>query len=580
MKAKLLPCFVTYLSVLVFGAISSTVAPIGCRKLSTDHDWPAPEVWEAAIPGVIQQNGSDAHGRLPDYRVRAENASIVQAAVRFASKHNIRLSVITTGHDQLGRSDAGSGLIIDLSLMNKVNVLDSFTPTMDGAASPEYSIDAPNVINPQQGVQAAVTFQPGVAGLALNYAVSPSGLFTVSGAAAGVAVSGGWGQNGGYGPLTAQYGLGVDQWLEAKIVTPDGELRIANRVCNQDLFWAIRGGGGGTFGVVVEATWKAHADIPMTGYNWYINSTITGLDVFDSETGSTPVSDAMQYLFGELPRLQEKGISAFIYVDVSSVRCYAVHTGNASGIANANAVWGPILSKMQSYPDMTPFQTKPYNFDNYRNFFDTTYGPLVLETGPKPQPRNHGIYPYDSRLLAPEHLRNPSIINALKGGLGTYGVLMTAPGSSQGSGEDTSANPGWRRAVVHLVDGPSASGLRTLAPDMGAYINEASVAKKNWTQSFWGANYARLSMIKSKYDPNMVFWQTPGINAHYMQSIDGRACLVLPPPLTPSEVPPPSDRVVPADPVADAQFLFGSLELIGVNYPAPGTQIGLQTESS
>lgn len=85
-------------------------------------------------------------------------------------------------------------------------------------------------------------------------------------------------------------------------------------------------------------------------------------------------------------------------------------------------------------------------------------------------------------------------------------------------------------------------------------------------------------MIKSKYDPNMVFWQTPGINAHYMQSIDGRPCLVLPPPLTPSEVPPPSDRVVPADPVADAQFLFGSLELIGVNYPAPGTQIGLQSE--
>lgn len=290
--------------------------------------------------------------------------------------------------------------------------------------------------------------------------------------AAGVAVSGGWGQNGGYGPLTAQYGLGVDQWLEAKIVTPDGELRIANSVCNQDLFWAIRGGGGGTFGVVVEATWKAHADIPMTGYNWYINSTITGSNVFNSETGSTPVSGAMQYLFRELPRLQEQGISAFIYVDVSSVRCYAVHPGNASGIANANAVWGPILSKMQSYPDMTPFQTKPYNFDNYKDFFDTTYGPLMLGTGPNPQPRNHGIYPYDSRLLAPEHLRDPSIISALKGGLGTYGVLMTAPGQSQGSGEDTSANPGWRRAVVHLVDGPSASGLRTLAPDMGAYINE------------------------------------------------------------------------------------------------------------
>lgn len=258
--------------------------------------------------------------------------------------------------------------------------------------------------------------------------------------AAGVAVSGGWGQNGGYGPLTAQYGLGVDQWLEAKIVTADGELRVANRVANADLFWAIRGGGGGTFGVVVEATWKAHAVVPMTGYNWYVNSTITGPDALDPETGATPINDAMQYLLGELPGLQERGISAFI--------------------------------KMQSFPNIQPFQTKPYDFDNYKDFFVTTYGPLAPKTGLEAPPRNHGIYPYDSRLLAPEHLRDPSIITALKGALGTYGVLMTAPGPSQGSGEDTSANPGWRRAVVHLVAGPDAGGLRTLAPDMGAYINE------------------------------------------------------------------------------------------------------------
>ncbi|KAF4311732.1 isoamyl alcohol oxidase [Botryosphaeria dothidea] len=576
MKAKPLLHLLAYLPALAL----ATTAPIGCRKLPTDANWPAPSIWEAAIPGVTRQNGSDAHGSLPNYRVRAQSASAVQAAVRFAAEHGIRLSVITTGHDQLGRSDAGSGLVIDLSLMDKVNVLESFAPSAEGAASPEYAVDAPNVIVPRDGVQAAVTFQPGVTGLALNYAVAPSGLFTTSGAAAGVAVSGGWGQNGGYGPLTAQYGLGVDQWLEAKIVTADGELRVANRESNADLFWAIRGGGGGTFGVVVEATWKAHVAVPMTGYNWYVNSTITGPDALDPETGATPINDAMQYLLGELPGLQERGISAFIYVDVSSVRCYAVHPGNASGVANANAAWGPILTKMQSFPNIQPFQTKPYDFDNYKDFFVTTYGPLAPKTGLEAPPRNHGIYPYDSRLLAPEHLRDPSIMTALKGALGTYGVLMTAPGPSQGSGEDTSANPGWRRAVVHLVAGPDAEGLRTLAPDMGAYINEASTEEKNWTHSFWGANYPRLSEIKAKYDPDMVFWQTPGINAHYMQSIDGRACLVLPPPLTPPRSPPPSDRVAPADPVADAQFLFGSLELIGATYPAPGTQIGLQSQSA
>lgn len=179
MKAKPLLHLLAYLPALAL----ATTAPIGCRKLPTDANWPAPSVWEAAIPGVTRQNGSDAHGSLPHYRVRAQSASAVQAAVRFAAEHGIRLSVITTGHDQLGRSDAGSGLVVDLSLMDKVHVLESFAPSAEGAASPNYTVDAPNVIVPRDGVQAVVTFQPGVTGLALNYAVAPSGLFTTSGAA-------------------------------------------------------------------------------------------------------------------------------------------------------------------------------------------------------------------------------------------------------------------------------------------------------------------------------------------------------------------------------------------------------------
>lgn len=291
-----------------------------------------------------------------------------------------------------------------------------------------------------------------------------------------VAVSGGWGQNGGYGPFTSQHGLGVDQWLEVKIVTPDGKLRVANEVTNPDLFWAIRGGGGGTFGVVVESTWKAYPVVPITGFNWYINSTLPSPTEADFETGQMPVSPAMEYLMSELPTLQEKGITAYLYVSANSIRCYAIHPGDRSGTANANAIWGPILSKMQSFPGMTPFQTKPYNFDNYKEFFDTTYGPLNSTEGQTSQPRNRGIVPFDSRLLAAEHLTSPNISWALRGTRGHYGILLASPGEKLGSGKDTAANPGWRRAVVLLVGWKSnttnVDGLRELAPDMGAYINE------------------------------------------------------------------------------------------------------------
>jgi FAD/FMN-containing dehydrogenase len=63
-------------------------------------------------------------------------------------------------------------------------------------------------------------------------------------------------QGGGHSPFSPLFGLGADNVLEFKVVTADGKLVVANDVVNQDLFWALRGGGGGTWGVVVEATVK------------------------------------------------------------------------------------------------------------------------------------------------------------------------------------------------------------------------------------------------------------------------------------------------------------------------------------
>ena len=305
---------------------------------------------------------------------------------------------------------------------------------------------------------------------------------------AGIAVGGGWGQNGGYGPLTAQYGLGVDQWLEAKIVTPDGEVNVLNEVSNPDLFWAIRGGGGGTFGVITEITWKAYPVIPMTCFSWYINSTVTDASAINPETGETPISAAMEYLLGQLPAIKEQGITAYLYVFPSYVRGWAIHPGNISGTANVNAVWGPILEKMQSFPNMTPYQTRPpFHFQNYKEYFDITYGPLPNTTGPPSPPYNRGIVPFESRLLAASHLQSPNITYALRQTLGNYGVLLCSPGQTVGPGNDTSANPGWREAVL-LIDGfvsntTNLDGLRELAPDMGAYINEVYWSSYHTTQT-------------------------------------------------------------------------------------------------
>ena len=68
--------------------------------------------------------------------------------------------------------------------------------------------------------------------------------------------------------LAPKYELGVDNVLEFEIVTADGQLRTANECTNSDLFWALRGGGGGTWGVVTKATFLAHPAEELAGLTY------------------------------------------------------------------------------------------------------------------------------------------------------------------------------------------------------------------------------------------------------------------------------------------------------------------------
>lgn len=75
----------------------------------------------------------------------------------------------------------------------------------------------------------------------------------------------GWSIGGGHGPFAPGKGLGVDNILEAEIVTATGDLIIANSTTNSDLYWAIRGGGGSSWGIFTSITFKAHK-IPEGGF--------------------------------------------------------------------------------------------------------------------------------------------------------------------------------------------------------------------------------------------------------------------------------------------------------------------------
>jgi FAD/FMN-containing dehydrogenase len=233
--ALLLPAFVSALSSQQYDSGTAS-----CKTVFGDESWPAKSVWRKAMPEVESQK-SKANWKQPNYRLDATTINEVSAAVNFTREHNIRLSVLNSGHDFVGRNDAPTGLTLAVGGLKGARVLSDFTPTKEGVLPVDSSTKV-NVLPPQTK-QAYVTFGVGTNTRELNSLLAPSRLLTLGAAHGSVSVAGGWGLTAGHAALSSQFGLGVDQVVEYKIVTADGLLRVANDVSNPDLFWALRGGG-------------------------------------------------------------------------------------------------------------------------------------------------------------------------------------------------------------------------------------------------------------------------------------------------------------------------------------------------
>jgi hypothetical protein len=84
------------------GTVQNQAAPAGCKKLPTDADWPSPEVFNQELPGW-EAPMPDGNKKHPNYVYEVKTVASAQRAVKFAAKYNLRLSIINSGHDFLGR---------------------------------------------------------------------------------------------------------------------------------------------------------------------------------------------------------------------------------------------------------------------------------------------------------------------------------------------------------------------------------------------------------------------------------------------------------------------------------------------
>ncbi len=156
---------------------------------------------------------------LPRAIAYCETPQDVRACLRFAQDHDIRVAVRSGGHSAAGYSIT-TGLVVDVSRLNRVAV-----------------------------GRSTVTLGPGAQGVDIVTTLTSSGLTAVTGNCATVC-AGGYIQGGGIGPLARKFGVASDQLVSADVVLPDGRIGRCSADREPDLFWALRGGGGGNFGVV------------------------------------------------------------------------------------------------------------------------------------------------------------------------------------------------------------------------------------------------------------------------------------------------------------------------------------------
>jgi FAD/FMN-containing dehydrogenase len=199
-------------------------------------------------PGLTQTLGwVDGWSTKPSaYAVAARSANDIAAAVNFARGNDLRLVVKGGGHSYQGTSNAPDSLLIWTRHMNDIAMHPAFV-----AQGCEHTVPP----------QPAVTLGAGTIWMQAYDAVTTNGGRYVQGGGCTTVGVAGLIQSGGFGSHSKHFGLAAGGLLEAEVVTADGKIRVANASTNPDLFWALKGGGGGSYGVVSKVTVRTH-DLP------------------------------------------------------------------------------------------------------------------------------------------------------------------------------------------------------------------------------------------------------------------------------------------------------------------------------
>jgi len=422
----------------------------------------------------------------PQAIARCASVDDVRECIRFVRTFAIPIAPRSGGHSYGGWS-TGAGLVLDVSPLDSVIVGDGVVTVCAGARL----IDVYDAVAARGvGIAAGSCPTVGITGLTLG---------------------------GGLGVLTRAWGLTCDDLVAAQVVTADAQVHDCDASTDADLFWALRGGGGGNFGIVTSLTLKTHAvgalALGFLSWPWARAAAVVA-------GWQNWMSRAPDALWSTLHLDTEGG---------GGVSIHAVHTGTAreisallDGLVAATGAPSYRESGARTYRDVMLLEAGCLGRSVAQCHLQGTSaeGQLGRET-------------YAGKSVVATSALSSDAIRALVEGVGSLAgradvgggavlldslggaVARVAPSATAFPHRDAFAVAqligSWDAAAPATVADATTTWLRQLHAAVrplvgpGAYVNYADADLADWPNAYYGANYPRLRQIKARYDPDRLF---------------------------------------------------------------------------
>ncbi|KAI1262707.1 FAD-binding domain-containing protein [Xylariaceae sp. FL1019] len=483
---------------------------IGCRRLVIIV---APYFQNQSCDPYTARDKRCLLGNYASYSINISSVKDIQTGIRFAQSRNIRLNLKNTGHDILGKSTGKGALSLWLHNFKGIQ--------FEAKCNRSSSYTGP-----------CARFGAGVILDEAYAAMHARGFALTGGTCPTVGISGGFTSGGGHGVLASTHGLAADNILEWEVVIANGSHIYASPEVNSDLYWALSGGGPGTFAVVVSVTMRVYPDEPVTAASFSLDNTTVGDD--------DRFWDAVTTFHSSLPPVVSAGGTVSFLLSPTTLTAFNIAIPN-DNLTQASLMIKIIQSRLEDqgfFPNISAT-----TFPGFLDMYNVELRSIATNT-PAAQMAGGRLIP---KGLISDTNASKNVTLAFREAVEAgFNILCVAVDVSKRPPYPNSVLPAWRSSLMtcliqsswnfeaewqtelarqEILNKRIMPRIEAATPNAGTYLNEASAQQHDWQTAFYGSNYKSLSAIKSKYDPLDVFYAATAVGSErWTSDNDGRLC--------------------------------------------------------